>query len=213
VARFACLKYLQTEYQLRALSSECVSATISASLRKARRVRIGRLGCTAIQKVREGYPECRRDTGIDVGKTAIQDKRTMSKSLSRIMRCYTRFSATVISLAMFTALLQAQSTGTKANQASDATASRQVQVTGCLRRGSSGTYYLSAQDGEKWQLSSTTVDLAQHVMHSVAVIGTPGQAMQSKIGRKPEGDGQSGVNGARPLEVLSLKMLSPSCTR
>lgn len=130
------------------------------------------------------------------------------------MRSCATFNAGLMLVAILSTVtvLQAQSAGAKGLPSRDPTASGQIQATGCLRRGNDGNYFLAGRDGQKWELSSTTVDLAQHLMHSVTVTGKPG-ARKSQAGKKPEETGGSGLYGARPLEVLSLKMLSPSCTR
>lgn len=121
--------------------------------------------------------------------------------------------AAVVLLAIFVTSLsmQAQSDSSQSNQTPPDSA-KPIQVTGCLRRANDGGFYLSDQDGRKWILSSTTASLAQHVMHSVTVTGKPIPAARSQIGRNPQA-ADSSVNAARPMDVLSLKMLSPSCTR
>jgi hypothetical protein len=102
---------------------------------------------------------------------------------------------------------QAQSPGTSGVQSTDnAAPSGQIQASGCLRRGNDGGYYLKDRNGQSWALSSTKVDLSQHIMHSVSITG--------KI-TKPQA-GETGSSGGKPspsLEVLTLTVLSPSCTR
>ncbi|HLI62588.1 MAG TPA: hypothetical protein VKV05_04255 [Terriglobales bacterium] len=115
--------------------------------------------------------------------------------------------------------LCAQAAGAQSGQSDAAsqhwTASPPIQIaaTGCLRRGNQGGYFLTDQDGNTWKLSSKTVDLAAQVNHSVTVGGKPGP-IEKPLEPNHE---QSGVaTGGRPahaLEVLTLKTLSPSCTR
>src|SRR5271170_5912319 len=49
----------------------------------------------------------------------------------------------------------------------------QIAVSGCLKRGPDGGYYVSDKSGITWQLSSTMVNLSEHVMHAVIVTGKP----------------------------------------
>jgi len=109
---------------------------------------------------------------------------------------------------------QAQSSQTQANPPRMATPPLEILATGCLKRGPDGGYYLGDRNGNTWELSSTKVNLAEQVMHVVTVTGRPGEFAQSPAsgnqqGSKPE----SRNNSARPLQVLTLKMLSNSCTR
>jgi hypothetical protein len=129
------------------------------------------------------------------------------------MRFDAMFISSVLSLAIMTAAapLQAQSAAPHGAQSSGEDAGRanpsnQVQATGCLRRGNDGGYYLTDHSGQTWALSSTTVDLSQHVMHSVSITGRP---------TKPQpGETQSSNgNPSLPMEVVSLTVLSRSCTR
>ena len=89
----------------------------------------------------------------------------------------------------------------------------QVALTGCLKRSSvTGKFVLADQGGSSWELTSPSIDLAPQLNHSVTVTGKP-------VSSAPPPNGQQ--NGAvadtdRPqhvLRVLTLKMLSPSCTR
>ncbi len=89
------------------------------------------------------------------------------------------------------------------------TTPHQVAVTGCLRRaGMPGTYAITDETGTTWVLTSNSadIDLSRQVMHVVAVTGK-----EAPGGSSPN-DGQPG-NPPRSLRVLTLKTLSPSCTR
>ena len=92
----------------------------------------------------------------------------------------------------------------------------QIAVTGCLQRGGeSGGYYISDQNGTTWKLTSSTVNLAEHLSHSVMVTGKPIATPQQQ-GNNGDGQGGKTEGGSKPqpsLRVLTLKMLSPSCTR
>jgi hypothetical protein len=108
---------------------------------------------------------------------------------------------------------ETQSGQTQANPPRVATPPIQIAAIGCLKRGPDG-YYLTDRDGNTWQLSSTAVDLSAQVMHAVMVTGKPGAFAQSQpSGNQPGSKAESGNNPSRPLQVLTLKMLSNSCTR
>jgi hypothetical protein len=115
--------------------------------------------------------------------------------------------------------LSAQSDGTQsgqtpANPPRMATPPIQILVSGCLRRGNDGGYYIADRNGVTWKLSSTTVDLSAHVMHAVTVTGKPAGLTQPPPTANQQ-DGNAESNGSSPhgLQVLTLKMLSNSCTR
>lgn len=134
----------------------------------------------------------------------------------------TRFSKPAIFLAALAflalaSLLIAQSASAQSGQ-SDATAGRtaspplQILITGCLKRGNAaGEYSIADQNGTVWKLTSTTVNLAEQVNHSVSVGGKP-----VVTPKQPESNTSGGETEGRPqptLRVLNLKMLSNSCTR
>jgi hypothetical protein len=89
----------------------------------------------------------------------------------------------------------------------------QILVTGCLKRGPDGGFYLSDRNGVKWDLSSKTVDFCEHVMHVVTVTGKPGTMSPSQPSNQSSGNGETSGNASHPLQVLTLKMVSNSCTR
>ena len=114
-------------------------------------------------------------------------------------------------------LLIAQSASAQSGQ-SDATAGRtvspplQILITGCLKRGNAaGEYSIADQNGTVWKLTSTTVNLAEQVNHSVSVGGkpvvTPKQPEGKTTGGQTKGKASTYPAGAE------LKMLSNSCTR
>jgi hypothetical protein len=90
----------------------------------------------------------------------------------------------------------------------------QILVTGCLKRGNqAGEYYLSDQNGTIWKLTSTSVNLAEHVQHSVTVTGKPISNPQPPADNGQAGKTQDSSKPQPGLRVLTLKMLSSSCTR
>jgi hypothetical protein len=84
----------------------------------------------------------------------------------------------------------------------------QVAVTGCLKRGNEGGFRIT-QNGTTWRLIAKDVDLAGQLNHVVTVTG--------KLAPLPPQPGENSENEAgnpsHGLRVLTLKMLSNSCTR
>ncbi len=106
---------------------------------------------------------------------------------------------------------ETQSGQTQANPPRMATPPIQILVSGCLRRGHDGGYYISDRNGITWALSSTAVDLSAQVMHAVTVTGKPaGLTQPPPQSSQPSGNAASSPHG---LQVLTLKILSNSCTR
>lgn len=108
----------------------------------------------------------------------------------------------------------AQSGQAEANPPRVATPPIQILVSGCLKRGHDGGYYISDRNGTTWALSSTKIDLSEHVMHAVTVTGKPAGLTQPLPQSNQSGNAESsGGSSQRGLQVLTLKMLSNSCTR
>jgi len=129
-------------------------------------------------------------------------------------------AAWVVCLAVlsFGPLVVAQSGGEPAAQPSPTppqTASPPIQLllTGCLKRANDGGYRLTDHNGITWQLSSTSVDLAEHVNHSVTITGKPTELSKQQAAQNQSSDSGKAGNTPRGLQVLTLKMLSNSCTR
>jgi hypothetical protein len=74
-------------------------------------------------------------------------------------------------------------------------------------------FSITGEDGKSWDLRSSTVKLSDHVGHQVTVTGSP--TRETKAEEKKEGQvqnaGQKGELGE--LRVISLKMVSQSCTK
>ncbi len=110
----------------------------------------------------------------------------------------------------------AQSSETQSGQ-SDANPPRtmsppiQISLTGCLKRGNVGGYRLTDQNGITWMLISKDVDLAEHLNHVVTVTGKPAPLPPQQQGA--DSQQSEGSNPAHGLRVLTVKMLSNSCTR
>ena len=90
----------------------------------------------------------------------------------------------------------------------------QIAVTGCLKRSHDGGYYLADRNGTIWRLSSSKVNLDDQLMHVVTVTGRPGaRANQDESSSQQSGAVESSGKPSPSLQVLTLKMLSNSCTR
>jgi len=112
--------------------------------------------------------------------------------------------------------LRAQSSATPGGQ-SDTTPPTtmsppvQIAVTGCLKRGNVGGFRITDQNGATWMLISKDVDLSEHLNHVVTVTGKPAPMPPQQQGaNSQQGEGGTSAHG---LRVLTLKMLSNSCTR
>ena len=90
-----------------------------------------------------------------------------------------------------------------------------VNVTGCLKKGSEeGGYYITGKDGTTWELSSKTVNLSEHVNHTVSVSGHEmprSQADEAKVAESEKSE--SGGSKYLDLKVAQLKMVSESCNQ
>ena len=108
----------------------------------------------------------------------------------------------------------AQSASTQTNPPGIATPPIQILVSGCLKRGHDGGYYISDRSGITWTLASAKVDLAAHVMHAVTVTGKPaGLSQPPPQSNQAGGTAANGSGSQHELQVLTLKELSNSCTR
>jgi hypothetical protein len=90
-----------------------------------------------------------------------------------------------------------------------------MTVTGCLKKGSEdGGYYITGQDGKTYELSSKSVDLSQHVNHTVTVAGYTGVGSNMDEQKKEQAEkSEAAGNQYSDLHVNKLKMVSASCTQ
>ncbi len=117
--------------------------------------------------------------------------------------------AVVIVLACMAA--QAQSKDTDEQQSSG----KAKTVTGCLAKGDSpNEFYLTSDDGKKYELRSDQVSLADHVGHKITVTGT--SERESAAEEKREGEqekNEAAENQGMQLRVTNVKMISDSCQK
>ena len=89
-----------------------------------------------------------------------------------------------------------------------------LSVTGCLQKGMEPSgYFIAAEDGKMWELSTKTVKLDEHVGHKVTLTGYQihkSKAAEEKMAKteKPEAAGKDYAD----LNVTRLKMISESCS-
>ena len=114
--------------------------------------------------------------------------------------------------------IQAQSSATPGGQ-SDTNPPRtisppiQIAVTGCLKRSNEGGYRLTDQNGTTWLLTSDKVNLAEQLNHSVTVTGKPVTTPKQEASGQQGGTAEGASKRTPGLRVLTLNMLSNSCTR
>lgn len=123
------------------------------------------------------------------------------------------------SLLMFSILLlgtswaAAQTPATQPDQSSDMSNQSQMSNTnsgsqsmeGCLS-GSDGNYMLTTKDGTTYQLMGDTAKMADHVGHTVKVMGTVSQASASG-----DSSAMSSGSGKQSIQVTSFKHVSKTC--
>jgi len=85
-------------------------------------------------------------------------------------------------------------------------------VTGCLQKGDEGDEFnLTGDDGQLYDLRSSSVKLSEHVGHKVTVSGS----FKPEGGEKDEDEAkeskESGKKEAGDISVTKLKMVSESC--
>lgn len=110
--------------------------------------------------------------------------------------------------------LHARSEGNEqtAKAPADVGTAHQIFVTGCLKRGNeAGTYVITDRNSTTWELvsGSADVDLSKHIFHAVSVAGKEVPPPQQE---NPATNRQTS-SPIHELRVLSLQVLSRSCTR
>jgi hypothetical protein len=91
------------------------------------------------------------------------------------------------------------------------TVSETKTVTGCLQKGDEANEFsLRAEDGKRYDLRSSAVDLSKHLGHKVTVTGTF-KAESYESGEKEEDKKKEREPEAGDIRVTSLKMVSDSC--
>lgn len=120
--------------------------------------------------------------------------------MSRLLR----FSLWFASLALFVLspfLMYAQESGSP------------MSVTGCLKQGTEkGGYYVAAQDGEFYELIGQAASFAQHVNHTVTVMGHEIKLPESQEAKMEPHEKSEAAGGSYvDFRVTEVKMVSPHC--
>jgi len=88
-----------------------------------------------------------------------------------------------------------------------------LSVTGCLSKGvEPGGFYLTAEDGKMWELSTRTVKLQDHAGHKVTLTGY--QIHRPKAIEDRMANSEQKEAAGKPyadMHVTELKMISESC--
>jgi hypothetical protein len=102
----------------------------------------------------------------------------------------------------------------QAGKEQTATTPLQVNVTGCLNKNASGGYVITDEFGRTWELTSKKVDLSRYVSHTVSASGHPSTGPKTR-GAKSEHNPSTDASDNQHfgLDVLDLRMVSPSCSR
>jgi type V secretory pathway adhesin AidA len=85
-------------------------------------------------------------------------------------------------------------------------------VTGCLQK-SGDAYTLTADDGTVWHVASKSVDLGEHVNHTVTVSGMGREHTKSKSTADNNGETTEKSKEVHRLHVTKLSMVSESCQK
>ena len=116
-------------------------------------------------------------------------------------------------------LVSAQDDSKMKDHSMKKTHSKTRTLTGCVSKGDDANEYkLTTAKGGTWELNSDAVKLADHVGHSVTVMGTV--AHNKMHGMKEDAKGEAKEHGMGKhstehghLTVTNLTMVSESCTK
>ena len=91
--------------------------------------------------------------------------------------------------------------------------SEKKTVTGCLQKGDEADEFsITGEDGKRYDLSSSAVDLSKHLGHKVTVTGTfKAESYEKEKGEKGENEKKEAGSEAGDIRVTSLKMVSDKC--
>lgn len=97
-------------------------------------------------------------------------------------------------------------------QDTDDQAAKAKTVTGCLAKGDEpNEFYLTAEDGKRYEVRSDKVTLADHVGHKVTVKGTAEKESDEAEEREQGRHKEAAEANAGNLQVSDLQMVSTSC--
>jgi len=89
-----------------------------------------------------------------------------------------------------------------------------TSVTGCLKQGTDhGGYYIMA-DGKMYEVTGHGVNLAEHVGHTVTVMGHTVKLSEAQEAKKEASEkAEAGSSPYEDFQVTSLKMVSANCSQ
>ena len=87
-------------------------------------------------------------------------------------------------------------------------------LTGCLQKGDGANeFHLMAKDGGKWDLTSDSVKLADHVGHTVKVVGVVDNATAHGMKEDVKKTVDKSADETGNLTVTDVSMVSDSCSK
>ena len=99
-------------------------------------------------------------------------------------------------------------------QDTDKSHAKSRSITGCLHPGDdSKEYKLIAKDGGRWDLKSDSVNMSEHVGHTVKVTGVVNNATAHNMKEDVKGAVDKDSNETGDLTVTNLTMVSTSCPK
>lgn len=99
-------------------------------------------------------------------------------------------------------------------QDTDKSHAKSRSITGCLQNGdNSKEFKLIAKDGERWDLKSDSVDMSEHVGHTVKVTGVVSNATAHNMKEDIKQGVDKDSNETGDMTVTNLTMVSTSCPK
>jgi hypothetical protein len=85
-------------------------------------------------------------------------------------------------------------------------------VTGCLAKGDEpNEFYLTADNGKRYEVRSDKVSLADHVGHKITLTGTAAKESGEEEEREESRHNEAAEHNAVNLQVSNVQMVSSSC--
>ena len=99
-------------------------------------------------------------------------------------------------------------------QDADKSHAKTRSITGCLQNGdNSHEYKLIAKDGGRWDLKSDSVNMSEHVGHTVKVTGVVSNATAHNMKEDIKQGVGKDEHETGDMTVTNLKMVSTSCPK
>jgi hypothetical protein len=99
-------------------------------------------------------------------------------------------------------------------QDTDKSHAKSRSITGCLQNGdNSKEYKLIAKDGGRWDLKSDSVNMSEHIGHTVKVTGVVNNATAHNMKEDIKGTVDKDSNETGDITVTTLTMVSTSCPK